>query len=241
MSWKELSLSIGSWKYDWSSLIWLFWADDPCASALTGSCSTRVSPPSVATPTALEALHMCTREQYGTVGTVFPGTNSGWGFVKLEKGFPGSKRVALADCSLYFWKCLPNKSLHCDPGRSYDFRYSWTPKFEQWAHLPKPPFHKTPFLFSLKAEPEQPKLLSRKLGNQNQNSPLSSNNFRLVHVKAESLHNIITCCRVKTWSKIWVFLSQNLVQDWVKTWSKIVFLLVFSNFIVFWGYLKSRK
>ena len=30
-------------------------------------------------------------------------------------------------------------------------------------------------------------------------------------------------CRVKTWSKIWVFLRQNLVQGCVKTWSKIFF------------------
>ena len=48
-------------------------------------------------------------------------------------------------------------------------------------------------------------------------------------------------CRVKTWSKIWVF--------WVKTWSKVAsklgpsfLLLVFSpNFIVFFGYLKKHK
>ena len=34
--------------------------------------------------------------------------------------------------------------------------------------------------------------------------------------------------------------SQNLVQGWVKTWSKIV-LLVFPSFIVFLGILKKTK
>ena len=46
-------------------------------------------------------------------------------------------------------------------------------------------------------------------------------------------------CRVKIWSKIWVFLSQNLVQGCVKTWSKICFCLFSHNFIVFFGYLKN--
>ena len=41
---------------------------------------------------------------------------------------------------------------------------------------------------------------------------------------------IYACCRVKTWSKIWVFLSQNLVQGWVKTWSKI-FVCLFSQIL----------
>ena len=49
------------------------------------------------------------------------------------------------------------------------------------------------------------------------------------------------CCRVKTWSKIWGFLSQNLVQGCVKTWSKIFFGLFFPSFIVFFGYLKKHK
>ena len=53
--------------------------------------------------------------------------------------------------------------------------------------------------------------------------------------------SIYICCRVKTWSKIWGFLSQNLVQGCVKTWSKIFFWLFFPNFIVFLGYLKKHK
>ena len=52
---------------------------------------------------------------------------------------------------------------------------------------------------------------------------------------------IYICCRVKTWSKIWGFLSQSLVQGCVKTWSKIFFCLFFPNFIVFFGYLKKHK
>ena len=43
------------------------------------------------------------------------------------------------------------------------------------------------------------------------------------------------CCRVETWSKIWGFLSQNLVQGCVKTWSKICFCLFSPQFYsVFW-------
>ena len=53
--------------------------------------------------------------------------------------------------------------------------------------------------------------------------------------------HIYICCRVKTWSRIWGFLSQNLVQGCVKTWSKIFFCLFFPNFIVFFGYLKNTN
>ena len=52
---------------------------------------------------------------------------------------------------------------------------------------------------------------------------------------------IYICCRVKTWSKIWGFLSQNLVQGCVKTWSKIFVCLFFPQFYsVFWICLKSQ-
>ena len=50
---------------------------------------------------------------------------------------------------------------------------------------------------------------------------------------------IYICCRVKTWSKNCHLLSQNLFQGCVKIWSKI-FLLVFSSFIVFWGFSNSQ-
>ena len=37
------------------------------------------------------------------------------------------------------------------------------------------------------------------------------------------------------------FLSQNLVQGCVKTWSKIFFCLFFPSFVVFFGYLKKTQ
>ena len=52
---------------------------------------------------------------------------------------------------------------------------------------------------------------------------------------------IYACCRVKTWSTMWGFLSQNLVQDCVKTWSKIFLCLFSPNFKVFWGIFKNTN
>ena len=55
---------------------------------------------------------------------------------------------------------------------------------------------------------------------------------------------LFCCCLllfVASSSKIWVFLSQNLVQGCVKTWSKILFCLFFPQFYsVFWACLKSQ-
>ena len=48
-----------------------------------------------------------------------------------------------------------------------------------------------------------------------------------------SLQYIYIYCRVKTWSTFWPFFGQNLVQGCLITWSKILFCLLFTNFIVF--------
>ena len=48
-------------------------------------------------------------------------------------------------------------------------------------------------------------------------------------------------CRVKTWSKILVFLSQNLDQGCVKTCSKIFLAWFFFQFYSVLGYPKNHK
>ena len=54
-------------------------------------------------------------------------------------------------------------------------------------------------------------------------APLAHSHLRTVLKPLLYSSYIYICCRVKTWSKIWGFLSQNLVQGCVKTWSKIFF------------------